>query len=1110
MSNSTLPCYQELAQNIRQVVGSIRHVELGIQYSHFYQSDIYDASHDYGFQFLYEMVRSNVSSWPRSGYLAALHNTGPFIDIPIEIGFASKGVDQLFDILTNSDVLSKLYSSYPRWDALHEEIQSWKEKINLEVREPEEFMATIFYKLFDRTTYLELDTRYVIEILESAYKWLRDISDELNNGVTGRYVKMITPSGMYKVVPSEMGFPLLISQRNPIILSVYVKNARVEVVPASSGLLPDVLKVSTYIQPSIYSSSHTFGIIVNPAEHTMHGVTVFQQSHATLPVDVSLVLVKPFSAVSISVKPKTSKILYHKSGAGTFIRRSAVAVPVHENFLGDYVPIRTLPIPLKYDRRCGEKVFGLRVHVQGVAETIWSDTPFYWSPTSTRKGLLAGLIETIINPGKKYREFSVWIDQDHHQPITEFTATAYYNRSEYGTKVVTGYDRESVQWQYQSEDYLQYSSYFPEASLKRAYQSIYGSPYSIPSLEDSIHKMLSQSRPVWESYKASVAPASTLDATVCHNVFVIFEGKSTVPIISVLDFIYVYKIDWSKTWTRVHLRNFPFVLYTSQPYEVCVDGFTVYPPTPNEFYLDPSSTQAERVYSKYEIGWGEQCSSDGHIHIHYVAQKSREQLNSPVDSSSVDVSVSSIADVAGLSEQRPLPWYYKQCAIDTHEGKSQSLPCKHAIEDSKLLNNVTYDIKYRNVPLVLRNLTRKLDLFLKIYLYPYMDNNAVSVQNSPNKIRISSVAVKQLSTIPLHNLYIQTPWENTYYTKLYAPNVKPFSTAISFLSYLKEHLYAVINYQSSRDCALMEDYIRTFDDVTYLLPDTQCQYILFKDCSSSHRYTISYTQMDPSTKTKSLDMTVGSHWIHVSPPVVKQSRTVSINGTLHHLTIGQTLKLATYVSPVYIYLRFTASPSELPVLVIQVVKEGITVEHDGKNAKIKVPPYFSGTHCGACGDNNGESYKEFLGPRKCLYLDSQDFVNSYAVGGQYCQQLPPPTKPVICPSSSPYVAQRGSDPGIFPWPNPVTESCYLNKTVYHRRHGNICFTTEPVPFCRENCVASEFRVEEMRGFHCLPERSDSTLQLVTESDVGVVPQLRNKRVDYEEGVPRPSSCSSLS
>ncbi|XP_076308571.1 vitellogenin-2-like [Tachypleus tridentatus] len=1104
MSNSTFPCYQELAQNIRYVVGSIRPVELGIQYSHFYQTDIYDASHDYGFQFLYESIRSNVSFWPRSGYLAALHNTGPFIDIPIEIGFASKGLDQLFNILNNSDILSNLYSTYPRRDVIHEEIQRWKEKINLEVREPEEFIATFFYKLFDRTSYLELDTRYVIEILESAYEWLRYMWDKLNSGVSYRYVKMITPSGMYKVVPSEIGLPLLISHRNPIILSVHVKNARIEIAPASSGLLPDVLKISSHIQPTIYSSCHASGIIVNPTEHTMHGVTVYQQSHVTLPIDVSFVVVKPYSTVSISVTPKANKIFHHKSDAGTFIRRSVVAVPVHEHFLGDYIPIRTLPVPLKYDREYGIEVLGLKFHIQGVAETIWSDTPFYWSPTSTQKGLLAGLIETIVNPGKRYREFSVWVHQDHHNPITEFKATAYYNRTEYGTKVVTGYDRESIYKQYQSQEYTQYSSHFPEASLKRAYKSIYGSAYSIPSLEDSIHTMLSKVHPLWKSYKPSVTPASTLHATICDTVIVIFEGKSTVPVASVFEFTYAHRIDWSKTWTRAHLQISPFELFASPPYEVCVNGVTVYPPRPNEFYLDPSYTRGQTVNSKFEIGWGKQCSADGDIHVDYVAQESYEQLNSPIDFSGVDVSVSS---VAGLSDQWPLPWYYKQCAIDTHEGKSQSLPCKHAIEDSKLLNNETYEISYRNVPQVLRNLTWKLDLFLKVYLYPYMDTNAVSVQNSPNKIRISSVAIKQLSTLPLYNFYIQTPWENTYYTKIYAPNVIPFSTVISFLSYLKEHLYYVMNYQSIRSCALMENYIRTFDDVTYPLPDTQCQYILFKDCSASHRYAISYTQMDPSTKTKSLDMTVGSHWIHVSPPVVKQSRSITINETLHHLAINETLRLDTYVSPVYIYLR--SATSELPVVVIHVLRESITVEHDGKNSIIKVPPYFNGAHCGACGDNNGESYREFLSPQKCLYLDSQDFINSYAVGGHYCQQLPLPIKPVICPSPSPYVAQRGSDLGIFPWPSPVTETCYLNKTVYHRRSSNMCFSTEPVPFCRKNCAASEFHVEEMRGFHCLPIRSESTHQLIPEADVGVVSQLRNKRVDYEDSVPRPSSCSSF-
>ncbi|XP_022244466.1 vitellogenin-3-like [Limulus polyphemus] len=1109
LSNSTLPCLQRLAHDIRQVIASIRPVNLGIQYSHSYVTDFYDAPRDYGFKLRYEVVQSNVSWVPRAGVFDISHNTGPYIDFPIRAGFSAKGVDQIIkNILDKSSILSELYSSlwpkYYRKGTIHDEIGRIREKLNVDIRNPEDPKAVLFYTLFGRTTYIPVDKEYALEALESVIEYHREIQEKIRSGVSGHYVKLITPAGIFKVVPSEIGLPLLISHRRPIIFSLHIKNTRILSTSSSEGH-PTTWKIAAHIRPSIFYSSHIFGIIVNPAEQKMYGATISSLNHVTLPIDFSLT-VKPRSTLSISVKPNFSKVFYHKSDAGTFIKKSTLDVPVSENFLGNYVPIRTLPIPLKYDRRIGHNALGLGFSVRGLSETIWSDTPFYLSPTTTQKGYLAGLMEVINNPGKKYREFSVWIDQDHHQPITEYTITTHYEWSESREDKEVNYDSVPTRWLQNLQFRDDYAPYFPEVSMKRAYQSIYGSNYTIPSLRKKVHNLFSKTHPFWKSYKPTMTPIDAVDASVSHSVSVVVEGKGSSPVTYLMDLTFGYTIDHRISMTRAHLQKSTSGPYDSQPYEVSIDGATVYPHVPNEFYFDPSSTQEQHTRSKYEIRWGPKFSSEGQIHITHIAKKSREQLNSPVDSSSIPISVSTVAGIAGiggLSEQRPLPWYYKQCTIDTHDGKSQSYPCKLAIEDSSMLNNITTIISYSDVPLMWVNLTRKLDLLMKKTYYPYMDNDPVSAHNPSNRISVNLVAIKQIPEVPLFNLYIQTPKENTYYTKIYLPFVKPQSTLVPLLA---NYMNIFMNHEATTGCALMEDYVRTFDNVTFLLPDNEYSYILSKDCSPNQRYAVLYNQTDPSTKEKILQVIVREWNIIMSPPDSREIIKFTVNGELRQLVLGLAVKLDSALSPVHLYLHPTASSSELPVVVLTAVHEGLVVKYDGKNVKITVSSYYSGSHCGLCGDYNGESYEEFLGPKMCLYQDSQDFVNSYAMIDEYSVPLPPPRKLVICPSPSPYVSPEV--PVV--WPTLTANSCYWNKTVHYKRGYSRCFATEPVLVCKKNCLTSKTASHEIRGFHCLPEDDDYTYELVRQADVGVVALLRNKKVDYIDNVPRPSSCIPMS
>ncbi|XP_022235266.1 uncharacterized protein LOC111083216 [Limulus polyphemus] len=138
------------------------------------------------------------------------------------------------------------------------------------------------------------------------------------------------------------------------------------------------------------------------------------------------------------------------------------------------------------------------------------------------------------------------------------------------------------------------------------------------------------------------------------------------------------------------------------------------------------------------------------------------------------------------------------------------------------------------------------------------------------------------------------------------------------------------------------------------------------------------------------------HEIRLLPSWQQSSIEIIIDQQTHQLVYGQPLQVGSVESPIYVYLEETLSR---PIVVVQAEVEGLHIRYDGVNARIKVSPKYMGKHCGLCGDFNGESYREFLGPNLCVYTNSQDFVNSYVLGGQQCQLPFQPLHPFVCPST---------------------------------------------------------------------------------------------------------------
>jgi uncharacterized protein YlbG (UPF0298 family) len=1150
VSNFSVPCFRKMSQNVQHIVDHVQEAEFGAQYSKMIGYDYYSDEKDFGLYSLFEWVSNNVSRVPRSGYFSFGQSSGPFTDEFIEFGFNSKGMESLLERLINepNSVLNDMFEGLKgkgrdrrltkrNTDSPQQLLQVLKERLNLEIRGDDEPKATVFFKLFDRTSYYSLDKQYIHSVIDSSEDSLKDIAQSLLQGENYHYIKLVMPSQLYKVVPSQIGFPVVVTHRHPTILSVRVQNAKLQLETAPKTIYPIGANLTAQIKPQLLYSSLTFVFAVNPADRQAFGVNVEKSTKLLTDIEVSVGYVRPKNLLTASLVPNVNtEVLYHSTQSQTFIAKANIAGAPDRDWLQDSQPIQTMPVPFSHEQTYGQQLLGLGVRVQVNSENVWSEQSLYNSETYDEQGIVAALVESWRNPGLNPREVHVALESDREEPVSGYDFTLRYkwvandnegaddnddsdessqsdesdsdesdqssnskssesNSSESDSqesddssessgsseqsdesnavvrsslrrrirqrlnKAVNNKDnkereKRSVKnnkesnessdessnesgdesWSKSgSKESSQSSSSESESSEERQRNNnnnrhnsksaqssesdsssseasdesssfedsvfdyedvmrlILGQEFKKRSIKRIANEMIKKTESVWEmswdsDNQNEDNEESQVPATIAHDIAITAVARGPRPTYLAANILYVHTYDYRTIWVKTdgHIKT-PKGVYLEVPTLFCADAVLSYPPLPGQFYYDPTALQSQKAKIQAQLGWGQQCHNDGGVIITGVMENTEDQVIRPED-----FSVQS-----GSSAQQVQQWFYQQCQVDRADGQPQSYACERAIIEDSYFNQLILDVQYKNVPDQVLNWTQKLNLALKVSLYDQLDNNELNVNNADNQVRIVAQYSSRIPDIQLANLRIQTPNENSFYEKINIPYVRPVSALLSTSEVYSNLLYG---YSPQSRCALMEDFVRTFDNVTYQIPDTQCQYLVAKDCSAAERWAVFAQRLDSEANTKTVTVLTGGSEVKLLPPLQQNLVQVVVDGHTHEVTFKRPVTLAGNKNDLRIYLRKTVSDSVNPIVVLESDLNDLEVLFDGKNARIQVSNRYQGKTCGLCGDNNDETEDEFSGPDQCLYDNSQDFASSYALSGQHCTQQSIPQGPKRCPN----------------------------------------------------------------------------------------------------------------
>jgi len=450
IGNITIPCFQKTAQYASEAYEHAPESEFGFQYSKMIGDGFYDQKKDFGLYAIGEWVSSNVSRVPRSAYFSVGQSSGPFQDELLQIGFNAKGMESLIErALEPNGIIADMFEGMHgkskdrrvtkrNADSAQQALEALKSRLNLEMRSDDEPKATVFFKLFDRTSYYPLDKHYIHQLIDGMEDSLKDIAQALLQGQSYHYVKLVMPSQLYKVLPSELGLPVVITHRHPTIVSIKIDQAKLQMAAEPKTIYPTGANITAQIQPSIFYSSYAFAFAVDTADRQAYGTHVEKTTQVTLPVEFSVGYSRPKNLITWSVIPKVpNEIVYHQTQSKTFIAKAAIAGAPDRDWLQDSKEIKSMAVPFKHEHTVGQETLGLGLRVQLNTENPWATEALYSSETAKEHGIVAAAIEAWRNADSRPANCTCSWSRTPKSPSRDTTSPLATNGSKTRTKAKT-------------------------------------------------------------------------------------------------------------------------------------------------------------------------------------------------------------------------------------------------------------------------------------------------------------------------------------------------------------------------------------------------------------------------------------------------------------------------------------------------------------------------------------------------------------------------------------------------------------------------------------------------------------------------------------------------
>nr|AXP34687.1 vitellogenin-1 [Haemaphysalis flava] len=520
----------------------------------------------------------------------------------------------------------------------------------------------------------------------------------------------------------------------------------------------------------------------------------------------------------------------------------------------------------------------------------------------------------------------------------------------------------------------------------------------------------------------------------------------------------------------------PFTVGETDPMKVCFHGGMKFPAPdyPKIANLDLVSDD-NAISTNFKINFGKDCKSDQKITMRAIWEHSEEQKHL--------FETRDHEEPSGKFLKNPYSELWKDCAYHKSNGILWSHTCDELYFDASALKRFTADIEYENLS---KNFVRYMHEIRRHARYSYFpwlyQLEDFDVTNPEGKARIvANVSVHD----DLMDVHVILPKEDIKYKQ--APMPSWFITPRFYALFEYTNLEQYNSMYRHRICDAQGSTIRTFDEVTYELPDTDCYKVLAKDCSENQHFLILGTKTKNPKYAKAVRMFLHTFKIELLPVTDDSPAIARVNGKKVPVTPDEPFRQFIHTGVRDVELFRIVTYNDHPIYRVHSEIFGVRVSYDGQGIYIQLAPFYRGKVCGLCGDYNFNQFREFIGPDKCLHHNSTTFGNSYVIPSDNCK------------------APEYRNPCAYN----AGEGCTVMRTVTRDRgdgkQREVCFSLTPLPKCSDSCVETRLMSVEM-GFHCLPANDATTKHLLQQADVRPLTEFRRKRQYMKSTIYFPESC----
>ncbi|GAB6026293.1 hypothetical protein CHUAL_012500 [Chamberlinius hualienensis] len=960
-SNETTPCYSNEAARARTALPFVKDNDVFIQNSQYRVFDYVDDDLKLSSRLDFGWIANNRTILnSRMWWLGLEKNIAGFVHQPIAFKGYLEGVESVLKRLLGPKAAAEQLSLHdifaPAYNSTPKDFFRLFQKLKIDPRRDEPLSLYLESKLG-----MFADSLYYL----SAADILKKINDEIgistNTKIDQQYISTF---GFFKHKrPTPLGVPLFVEFKSPAILdlkgTLSIEAPSVKEILTGKKSLKVLIKSD--VRPTFSMNLMTVTGIIDPFYDVYASVGVRTETFVSIPHQIKVDIDVPNGKVETTIKLTKSDT----TGPEVTLFRYKVE-PFAVLFPYDKTDINPRNYSVIWRNRQvysnefvgGEELVGVPFRFKVKSDSLRYDQGSWYNYLFSDNTPLSLATYWWATPDFSYRKYEVTMN------------TEKASKAEFKSLVDVDVKASNIQKMYWeglndfrgSLGYLTLWSQMP-FKCKDTVRRLQSSTRTLMRPKrDSSHVIIEEIP--FTSENAKIALKIHLEKSVTGNIQRSFKSDITLKrnIVDLKDEIEIL--------TNIQTQRQNNIL-------VNVKGAVVYPEIPCSTTSSWNPSLIEPIFGNLKIEFGDNQHSLKAIKFDAIVNKTKSQLQSELEGDS---------------------WEYEQCKKDMREGgKKLSSSCQllsENIADLKKTNvSIRYD--YQDLPAWLINATYKAEDFLKFLWYEHMEENYVDINNKEGKLDFE---VKFDVDDPVIDIKISKPkgqifFKNIYYPAEISSLLRPFNARYSYFGLISDYLTGGY---APATVSVMNNSLLNFDNVTYPLPLTKCKHVITKDCSSSDLFSVLMSQL-PSGVGKELQVYLIDHSVTV--------RRISSSPATYDVIIDDEDRKLTESKPI-LFLKQTTKPANGMILAsIYVIGDilhikspllGFSVKFDGSNAKIKASNFHRGELCGISSEFDGFSDHNFIGPRKCEYVDVKDFVNSYYVPSVVCPPLPSSSKK-ICP-----------------------------------------------------------------------------------------------------------------